>query len=514
MSNDKSNNKRIAKNTLILYFRMFLLMALGLYTSRINLISLGIESFGVYNVVAGFIVMFSSITGSLGNAISRFLMVELGLKDYHKLKMVFSTAINVQLLFGIIIVVIGEVAGLWFLNNKMQIPSDSMYAATWVLHMSIIQFVVGLVIVPFNATVVSHENMGAFAYLSLFEAAMKLFIAFSIFITPYDKLITFVSLILLNQFLTLFIYVFYCVGKFNECRYTFAFDKKLLKEISGFAGWNFIPNAAYVLNIQGTNILMNVFFGVVVNAARGVSNQVNNALNQFINNFMTAVVPQIMKSYASGDKQAAFKLACRSAKYSYFLMFVLSLPILLETDIILDIWLKTPPDYSVSFVRWQQAASLTMVFGHPLFNLMMADGRMKKFQMIISTFTVCPFILSWVLFQNGLPVITGYIIYFLIYLTLIPIRFFLVKNATGLSSTDYLGGVVLKTVFVSVCALIIPLATHLTLPYGFTRLIVVAILSILCTVTSIYFVGLTENEQIFFKSKLNTVLVKLSKRNN
>lgn len=484
-------------------------MAIGLYTSRINLLSLGIENFGVYNVVAGFVVMFSSITGSLSNAISRYLMVELGRGDYNKLRVVFSTAINVQLLFAVIIAFVGESVGIWFLNNKMQIPDESLYAATWVLHFSIIQFAIGLLMVPLNSTIVAHERMGAFAYLSFFDAGFRLAIAYLLFITPFDKLITFGALIMLNQLLTFLLYSIYCVRNFKECHYSISLDKRLIKEISVFAGWNMIPNAAYVLNIHGTNMLMNVFFGVIVNAARGVANQVNNAVNSFITNFMTAVVPQIIKSYASGEKNAAFSITCRATKFSYFLILVLSLPILLETPIILDLWLKTPPEYSVSFVRWQLATTMTMVFGQPLFNLMMADGRVKMYQLINSLFTICPFALSWILFKLGFPVVTGYIICFIIYLTLIPVRLLLVNKIIGLPMSDYLGGVVLRTIIVSMIAIVLPLMLHMTLSEGFSRLVIVGVISIVSSLISIYIFGLTRDEKNFFKSKLIAFKIKM-----
>lgn len=511
MDVDNTSNKRIAKNIVILYFRMFLLLAIGLYTSRVNLQSLGVNNFGVYNVVAGFIVMFSSITGSLSNAISRFLMVELGCGNINKLKSVFSTSINVQLIFGLIIAIIGELAGLWFLSHKMQIPIESIYAAKWILHFSIVQFVIGLVVVPYNASIVAHEKLGAFAYISFLEASLKLLIAYAVFITPFNKLITFGILILISQFIIFLIYAIYCNRNFLECRYHLSFDKGLLKEISGFAGWNLIPNAAYVLNIQGTNILMNVYFGVVVNAARGIANQVNNAIYQFITNFMTAVVPQIMKSYATGDKQTAFLLACRSSKFSYYLMLLLSLPILLETDQILLLWLNNPPDYTSAFVRWQLVASMTMVFGNPLFNLMMADGRIKEFQIIMAMFTIIPFALSWVAYSFGLSVIIGYILYFLIYFILIPIRFVIVNRKIGLSSSDYMSGVVLKTFLVTILAIIIPTIFHIIMSGGIFRLLIVSIASVISTTLTIVFVGLTRSEKAFFSNKFKMNILRYSR---
>lgn len=509
MSYDNSNNNRIVKNTILLYLRMFLLMGVGLYTSRINLLALGVDGFGVYNVVAGFIVMFGAVTGSMGNAISRFLQVELGKRDYDRLKSVFSTAINVQLIMAIVVAIIGEMIGMWFLNNKLQIPQESFFAAKWILHFSIIQFAFGLLMVPYNASIISHERMGAFAYLSILEAILKLTVAFFVLYTPCNKLITYGCLLMCNQLLMNFIYLYYCTKNFEECHYRFAFDKDLLKQISGFAGWNLFSQASYVLNIQGTNMLLNVYFGVTVNAARGVANQVNSAVQQFINSFMTAVIPQITKCYAAGDKQNSFKLVCMSSKYSYFLMFLLSLPIILEADYILDIWLKEPPEYAVSFVRWQLAATLTTVFGNPLFNLIMADGRIKKFQVSMAVISFIPFILAWICFGIGAPAYFAYVMYFSVYFLLIFVRFYLVNRVTGIPASDYLYGVIFKVVLVSVISVILPLGIHCYLCPSFLRLIIVGLVCLLVSASTIYTVGLTNSEKQYLIEQVKLLLTKI-----
>lgn len=501
--NHKVDNRRIAKNTVFLYLRMFLLMGIGLYTSRINLLSLGVDNFGVYNVVAGFIVLFGAVTGSMGNSISRFLQVELGKGNKEKLQLVFSTAINVQLAMGVLVAIVGELVGLWFLYYKMQIPAESFYAAKWILHFSIFQFILGLLMIPFTVSIISHERMGAFAYLSILEAVLKLMVAFSVFYTPFDKLITFGALILCNQLIINLVYVIYCRRHFIECRYRFRIEKGLIREMTGFAGWNLITQSAYLLNIQGINMLMNIFFGVVVNAARGVANQVNNAVRQFINNFMMAYLPQITKSYAAGDKNYSFSLVCRGARYSYFLMFFLSLPIIIEADMILDFWLKEPPEYSIIFVRWQLAASLTTVFGNTLFNLIMADGRIRMYQSVMAVVGFTPFVFSWVAFSIGLPVVSSYIVYFIIYFLLIFIRFYLVHKVTGLPTKDYIGGVLGRVFIVSLASSAIPFVLHLYLPASFIRLIIVGGSCIICTMVAIWFWGMTygEHQVVIIKVK-------------
>ena len=493
--NNIGNNKRIAKNTIVLYLRMFLLMFVGLYTSRINLQSLGIDNFGVYNVVAGFVVMFSSVTGSFSNAISRFVQVELGKKNISRLKTIYSTSINIQLLLGGLVAIVGEIVGMWFLYNKLQIPAECLEAAKWVLHFSIISFVIGLLCVPNNACIIAHEKMSAFAYISLLEAFMKLAVAYVVFITPFDKLVTFGFLIMFNQFVIRFIYIYYCKKHFEECKYFIVWDSGLLKEMSKFIGWNFLTQFAFVLNVQGINMLLNIFFGVTVNAARGIANQVNNAVVQFINNFMMAAMPQITKTYAAGDRQKSFSLVCMSSKFGYFLMFLLSLPILIETDTILKIWLKNPPDYSVDFVRWSLAASLTTLFGNPLFHIMMADGRIKTFQLVLSIVNFIPFPLTWLFFHLGFPVISAYVIYFVVYFLLIFVRYLLVYKVLMLPVKDYIIDVVGRVSVVSFLASMFPLILTLFMEQTILRLVIVIISSIISTLIAIYVVGLLKEEK-------------------
>ena len=323
MSNQTSdNNKRIAKNTLLLYFRMLFLMVISLFTSRITLQTLGVDNFGIYNVVGGIVAMFSIMSGSLSNAISRYITFELGKGDKKILKKVFSTAVNVQIIMAVIIAVLIEIGGVWFLNYKMNIPAGRMVAANWVLQFSIISFAVNLISIPYNAAIIAHEKMSAFAYISIYEAVMKLVVVYLIVISPFDKLIVYSFLILLISLSLRLIYGIYCKRKFEECSYMFILDKPLLKKMSGFAGWNFLGAGSFLLMTQGVNMLLNMFFGVALNAARGIATQVENVVNQFTINFGTAINPQITKSYAKGDYDYMHKLVFAGSKYSFFLVVV------------------------------------------------------------------------------------------------------------------------------------------------------------------------------------------------
>ena len=321
--NNSSNNKRIAKNTALLYFRMLFLMFVGLFTSRVNLQSLGVDNFGIYNVVGGVVAMFSILTGALSVAISRDITFELGKGNKERLNKVFSSAVTIQIFMSIIIVIIAEIAGVWFLNNKMVIPEDRLYAANWVLQFSIVSFVLTLISVPYNACIIAHEKMSAFAYITIYEAIMKLVVAYTVFITPFDKLITYAALLLFIAFTMRLIYGVYCAKHFEECHYHFIFDKKMLKQMGGFAGWTMIGNLAYVGYSQGLNILLNVFFGPSVNAARGVAMQVNEKVSSFCTNFQMALNPQITKSYAANDLKRMHSLIFASSKYSFFFTIVI-----------------------------------------------------------------------------------------------------------------------------------------------------------------------------------------------
>ena len=303
MTDTSANNKRIAKNTLLLYFRMLFMMAVSLYTSRVVLNALGVEDFGIYNVVGGVVAMFSMLSGSLSAAITRFITYELGKGNQENLKKIFSSSVTIQIGLAILIIVVAEAIGVWFLNMKMNIPDVRITAANWVFQFSILTFAVNLISVPYNASIIAHERMSAFAYISILEAIGKLAIVFLIVISPMDKLIFYAILMCAVALIVRLAYGVYCKRHFEECTYHFIFDRDLLKHMFGFAGWNFIGATSAVLRDQGGNVVINLFCGPAANAARGIAFQVNNAISGFVTNFMTALNPQITKSYAAGDRK-------------------------------------------------------------------------------------------------------------------------------------------------------------------------------------------------------------------
>ena len=510
MSQD--NNKRIAKNTLLLYVRMLFTMAVSLFTSRVILNTLGVEDYGINNVVGGIVTMFSVLSGSLSASISRFITFELGKGNLQRLKTVFSTGVNIQLGMSILVVVVAEAVGIWFLNTKMNIPAERMGAANWVFQCAILTFVLNLLSVPYNAAIIAHEKMSAFAYISVVEVSLKLVIVYMLTISPFDRLKTYAVLFLCVGAFIRFIYGYYCKRHFEECTYHFILDKPTLKEMTGFAGWNFLGNGAYMLNTQGVNILMNLYFGVAVNAARGVATQVDAALKQFVTNFTTAVNPQITKSYAQGDLDYMHKLVCRSSKFSAFLMTFFAVPIILETDTILTIWLKNPPAYAAIFLKWIIISTfMDTVLANSLVTSMFATGKIKRYQIIVTTVGCLVFPLSWIAFKLGFEPQVGYVLYFIIYSILLFVRLYLLKDMVKLPAMMYIREVLYKLIPVMAICFVIPGVLIMTMEAGWIRLILVCILSVFVTAITEYTLGLSRNERNFVGDKIKLALDKFRK---
>ena len=434
-----SNNKRIAKNTLLLYFRMLFTMIVSLYTSRVVLKVLGVEDFGVYNVVGGVVAMFSVISGSLSTAISRYITYELGKHNIEQLKKVFSTAIAIQALLALLIIILAEIAGVWFLNTKMNIPVERIYAANWVLHFSVISIAINVIQVPYNAMIIAQEKMKIYAYFSIAEATLKLLVAFLLTILFFDRLKLYSLLTLGSTLVIMLMYSTYCIRKFH-CKIRWVWTPYLLNSILGFAGWNLSAQLAWIARTQGVNILLNLFFGPSLNAARGIAVQVNGAITAFVSNFQLAVNPQIVKKYAQEEIEDMLKLLVYSSKYSYFLLYLFVLPFLLESEYILKLWLHILPEYVVVFTRMSLIAALvdtlsgTMVYGA------LATGKIKKYQLVMSGLFLLNPIVVYILFKMGQQPISIYVIDIIFYLFALLFRLSLLHNMIGLSLKKYLKG--------------------------------------------------------------------------
>lgn len=500
----QENNKRIARNTVILYCRMFLMLAIGLYTSRVILQTLGVEDYGIYNAVGGFVAMFGLISGTLTNSINRFLAFELGRGDREKLVRVFSTSLNVMMILSAIIVVLGATVGVWFVSEKMVIPVGRESAAMWVLACSVLAFVMNLVSVPYNAAIVAHEKMSAFAYITLVEAVLKLAIVYALYVIPFDKLKVYVVLFTLLALLIRLLYGAYCKRHFAECTYHLIHDRALLRQMTSFAGWNFLAGGAGMINNTGVNVMMNLFFGVTVNAARGIATQVNVYVNQFVTNFMMALNPQITKSYATGDFAYMHSLVCRGAKFSYFLVLLFLIPICLEAHQLLSLWLGIVPEYAVPFVQLTLISSAINVLSNTIITSIHATGNIRRFMIIVGSVEIINFPLVYIAFRLGASPLVAYYIYLVIYAILMFLRFYLTKDLIHMPASMFIRKVYLKALVVTIVASVVPVAVRLAMPTEtILRFVVVCCVSLASTASTIYLVGLDASERSLIVKLIN-----------
>ena len=511
MTNTSENNKRIAKNTLLLYFRTLLIMAITLYTSRVILNALGVEDYGIYNVVGGVVAMFSLVSGSLSNAISRFITFELGRGDIKKLNTIFSTSVNIQIGISVIVLLLGVLIGGWFLNAKMNIPLDRMIAANWVLYCSLLMFCINLISLPYNACIIAHERMAAFAYVSILDATLRLLVCYLITVSPFDKLISYAVLLVIVALIVRMVYGIYCNRHFEECHYRFVYDRSLLKQMGSFAGWQFLTNCCWMFNTQGVNILINLFFGVTLNAARGVATQVDSAIQQFVNNFMTAVNPQITKDYASGQIKEMFMLVCRGAKFSYFLLLLFAVPVIFEADYILKLWLKNVPEYAVVFLRLTIIGSMVNMLGGTGLTACMATGKIKHYSIWISSVGVLVFPLTWVAFKCGLPVESTYIIFIMVYIGVNMVRLYIMKGLLHFPPMLFIREVIFKICIVTLIIIPLPAIVNYLFTESFVRLILTITVSSVASCVTIFYVGLSSLERKSVVARIETAIKQINK---
>lgn len=500
--------KRIAKNTLLLYVRMLATMCVGLFTSRVILKTLGVIDFGIYNVVGGFVAMFSLISSPLSSATSRFITIELGKGNINRLKAVFTTSINTQIIFIIICIIIAELFGIWFLNEKMVIPNERLYAANWVFQLSLLSLAIEMLSVPYNACIIAHERMSAFAYISIYEVIIKLLIAWLILISPIDKLIFYATLMCLVSLSIRGIYGYYCQKKFVECKYSFAWDKDLLKQMFGFAGWNIIGISSGMLREQGGNLLVNLFAGPTVNAAKAIASQVNGAVYRFSSNFMMAVNPQITKSYAVNDHEYMMKLVYQSARLSCYMLFFLSLPIMTNIQYILEIWLGIVPAHTAEFVNLVLVLTICESLSNPLITVMLATGKIRNYQIVVGGLNLLNLPLSYMLLKLGCIPETILIVAILLSLVCLLARLLMLKNMISLSPKTFLKKVIFPVIKVSVGASIIPIIISVNVDKNFITFVCICVISILCSSSAIYFLGCNVAEQNLIRNKIHTLIIR------
>jgi len=503
------NNKRIAKNTAMLYLRMLFTIVISLYTSRVILNTLEIEDFGIYNVVGGVVTMFSFLNNAMSSGTQRFLSFELGKEDFLQLRRVFSMSINIHAIIAVAVLILAETIGLWFLNTQLTIPNNRLIAANWVYQFSILTFLATIMSVPYNAIIIAHEHMKVFAYVSIIDVALKLLIVFMLQWFGFDKLKLYAILVFGVSLIIRIIYGIYCKRHFNECSYYKFWDKSLYRILMSYAGWNLWGNFAGVAMTQGINLLLNIFFGPAINAARGIAFQINAAVNGFVSNFQMAMNPQIVKSYAANDKHYMHQLIFQGSKYSFFLLFTLSLPILMEAETILLWWLKIVPEYTVLFCRLVLINTLIECISGPLMTAAQASGKIKLYQSVVGGLLLLILPTSYLFLKLGFPPQTT--LYISISMSIITLfaRLIIISPLVRLSIATFIQSVLLKILPVLLISVIIPFIVKHNINHEKIRFISVCIVSIISSTLCIYWIGMRKEERVFISSKLRQLIVKL-----
>lgn len=512
MSDSTANNKRIAKNTLLLYGRMLLIMAVTLYTSRVVLNALGVEDYGIYNVVGGIVTMFTFLYGALVTSTQRYLNFELGRGNEEQLKRVFTASNYMLGIIAIILVIISETVGLWFFYNKMVIPDSRMTAAMWVYQLSIVTMVIQIMSAPYNSVIIAHEKMDVFAVISIIEVILKLAVVYVLLFWAGDKLILYAVLIVLVQLLIRFIYTVYCKRHYEEAKMVKGVDKALMIEMGKFAGWNMWGGLASTLFGTGLNLLLNVFFGPIVNAARAVAVQVETAIAQLSNNFLTAVNPQITKLYAQDKLREMHQLVFRSSKFSCYLLLIISLPIMLETDMILTLWLKTVPDYTAEFIQVLLSITIIDAMARPLMVAAMATGDVKKYQTIIGGILILIVPIAYIVLKMGGNPTSVYIVHLSVAIVAFVVRLFIIRPLIDLSIIKYISVVIAPCIIVSVISFILSILVRELLPTTLLFQIFVCVLSIIIVAITSYSLGLTKGERVFINEKIVGILKQITHR--
>ena len=480
---------------------------MGLYTSRVILKALGVEDYGIYNVVGGFVSLFSLISGSLSGSVSRFLTYELGRGNVENLRNIYSTSIYVLAGLSFLVLIATETFGLWYLYNKMVIPPDRMDAAFWVFQISIFTFILALINTPYQASIISHERMNVYAYLSIFDVVCKLLICYWVMYAPFDRLVFYAILLCMVGVANQCIYVIYCRRNFEECHFKMRFDHNLFKSMFGFAGWNFIGSSAAVLRSQGASLLLNAFGGPVVNAANGIAHTITGVVTGFVSNFTQAFNPQITKRYAAGEYESLMTLLIYGSKYSYFLLFLLGFPIMLNANYIFQIWLGTVPEYTVTFSRWIFVFLLAESVSRPIITAKNATGRIRNYQIIVGGILLMMLPMSYICLKFGASVVVVAISNALTATLAIFARMYMLRDEFPYwSSRVYFKSVLLNAVAVSLAASALPLLLYYNMEEGWHRLILTTFLSVVCTVLSILYVGSSSSERMLLISKCKSAM--------
>lgn len=501
-----NNNKQIAKNTLFMYLRMGVTMFVGLYVSRIVLQQLGVEDYGLYNVIGGIIAMFSFINGSMVNVSTRFITVYLAKNDIKMLNNIFSMSFLIHFSIGVVILLLGETIGLWYLNNKLVIPEGREFAAHWLYQLSIISCIISILYVPYNGLIVAHEKMKAFAYISVMDSMLKLLIAIMIAYSPFDKLIFYGTLLAGVSFLDIIIYFVYCRKNFKESILVFYWNKAIFKRMLEFAGWALLGNFSYLFYSQGINLMLNAFCGPAVNAARGVAVQVEGVIRQFAGNVQVAINPQIIKSYTSNELERMYALIFTSSRLCFYLLYIISLPIMIEADFILNLWLGTVPNHTVNFVRLILCISILDALINPMFTANLACGKLKIYHMSLSILMYAFMFVTYFSIRQTLLPESVFVTLLIATILGVVLRIFILEKQIGLSKLTYIHKVLLPIISVAVISCVLPITSHLIIDNNIARFFISSFLSIISVLVTTYYIGMDKTEKqlviSFVKNKI------------
>jgi O-antigen/teichoic acid export membrane protein len=505
MLTDMSNSTRIAKNTLMLYFRQILIMLVSLYTVRVVLNTLGAEDYGIYNVVAGVVTMFGFLNVTLVTGTQRFLTFQLGRENFDELKKIFSVALNIHIILAIGILILAESIGLWFLKYKLNLPPTRKDAIFWVFQFSVFAIILTVIQAPYNASIIAHERMNVFAYISIGDAALKLFNAYILTVLNYDKLIVYAVLIFIANFIVMNLYRLYCINHYSECRFKLIKDITLYKAILTFSGWGIVGSGAVVCANQGVNILLNIFFGPMINAARGIAVQINTALASFVNNFQTAVNPQIIKSYASEKTEELYTLLFQNTKFSFCILWVLLLPVLLKIDVLLHFWLTDIPEYTSLFCRLILIQSLIFCMDRPFVTALNAIGKMKLPNLTAGIVLLLVLPISYIMLKENMPAYIPFVVYICINIITTVIEIVFLYKWIKLPIKTLIKQVYVPISFIIVCSLPVSiLINHFSYDTFFSSLLAIVLIGTV-TLTSIYFIA-------FSKEMRNKIIYRILKK--
>ena len=504
MSNIAENNRRIAKNTIYLYARMLVIMVVSLFTSRIVLNALGVVDYGIYNVVGGVVSMVGLLKGAMASATTRYINFELGRGDDEKLRKTFCVSVMIYAVICGVFLLIAETVGLWFVNAKLTIPAERMAAANWVYQFTVLSIIVEMMAQPYNSVIIAHEKMSFYSYVSILEVAFKLLIAYALYLSLGDNLVVYGLLMLGSSVVVRIIYGAYCKRHYAECKFKVYRDKALFKEMLSYSWWNLFGSVSALVKGQGINILLNVFFNPVVNAARGIATQVNSAISQLSSNFFTAVRPQITKYYAQEDLTNMFKLVFRSSKLSFYLNLLLGVPLIVEAPQIIQLWLGQLPEHVVVFTRLIIIISLVDAMAHPLMTSIHSTGRVALYQSVVGILNILNLPVSYVFLKLGHEPVSVFYVSLVITTISLFVRLMIVKKyIPTFPVVKYIIEVFGGCLLVGAASAALPVLIHIKFPSTISVMLTVVALSFVAEILAVYFIGLKRDEREFVGQLIN-----------